>query len=258
MKHSKPSSSLLSVDQTPTGFWIVNTANHIIGNRAAGSAGFGFWVNPPKHSTGSNVNNKYCPRDIPVLEFRDNVAHSCGVYGMWIFEKYTPKANNWDGSCKIKDQAGSVNPMTGFTAWHNHRGCEFSDGDGLHMNNFVSADNAKAELSAKENEGADNYGPDSLAYNNAVVIGSSRAHPSLETCSSFGMETPWKKGSFQVNGINFYNFNDEHRRGGGCYGIDFCYSSYPFDCGRISHWSNVKWFNSDRKVSFIFFEKPVV
>ena len=59
---TKPSSSLLSVDQTPTSFWIVNAANHIIGNRAAGAAGFGFWVNPPPHSTGSNVNNKYCPR----------------------------------------------------------------------------------------------------------------------------------------------------------------------------------------------------
>ena len=84
------------------------------------------------------------------MEFHGNVAHSCGVYGMWIFEKYTPKKDNWDGQCnKAKEQAGSHNPMTGFYAWHNHRGCEFSDGNGLHMNNFVASDNSKAELSAK-------------------------------------------------------------------------------------------------------------
>ena len=63
------------------------------------------------------------------------------------------------------------------------------------------------------------------------------------------METPWKKGSFTVNGISFYNYNNVDG-GNGCNAIDFCYSSYPFDCGRISHWSNVKWFNTDRKGHF--------
>jgi len=248
---TKPSSSLLSVDQTPTSFWIVNTNNYVRGNHAAGSAGFGFWVNPPKRSTGSNVNKSYCPREVPVLEFSDNVAHSCGVYGMWIFEDYTPRKNNWAAECNSNaGQAGADHPMVNFHTWNNERGCELSMGDGVHMNDFVSANNFKAELSVKENHATDNFADDSTSYHNSVVIGTTKAHPSLPGCTSFGMETPWKFGSFMVHGIKFINFNEAEKASESCYGIDYCYSSYPFDCGRISLWSGVDWDNSDRKGHF--------
>ena len=47
--------------------------------------------------------------------------------------------------------------------------------------------------------------------------------------------------------MKFYNYDTDHKD---CYGIDYCYSSYPFDCGRISHWDRVTWTNSPRKGKF--------
>ena len=105
---TKIASSLLSVDATPACFWIVNPNNRYYGNHAAGCAGFGFWLNPPAHSTGSNADSSFCPREIPILEFRDNSAHSCGIYGMWIFEEYHPRKNNINGKTSSSKQLQSV------------------------------------------------------------------------------------------------------------------------------------------------------
>ena len=77
---TRPSSSLLNVDQTPTSFWVTNPNNHIRHNHAAGSTHFGFWFNPPAHPTGPSFTEDYCPRNQKLLEFRNNTAHSCGVY----------------------------------------------------------------------------------------------------------------------------------------------------------------------------------
>ena len=244
---TKIAPSLLSVDQTPASFWIVNTNNEYYGNHAAGAAGFGFWVNPPLHSTGSNVDENFCPREIPIKKFQDNVAHSCGVYGMWIFEDYNPRKNNWNGECNSQaGLAGADHPMDGFVAWGNFRGVEFSMGSGLHMNNFVGADNTKSNLAVKENHRIDNYEVDSTTFNNAIVIGRSNT-PGRTSCTAFGIETPWKFGSMIVNGAKFYNFDDTNKN---CYGIDYCYGSYPFDCGRTSLWSGIEWNNSPKKGHF--------
>ena len=245
---TKIAPSLLSVDQTPAGFWIVNTNNEYYGNHAAGAAGFGFWVNPPLHSTGSNVDPNFCPREIPIKKFENNVAHSCGVYGMWIFEDYNPRKNNFNGECNSQaGLAGADHPMDGFVAWGNFRGVEFSMGSGLHMNNFVGADNTKSNLAVKENHREDNFQADSTSFNNAIVIGRSNT-PGRTACTAFGIETPWKFGSFIVNGAKFYNFDDTDNNN--CYGIDYCYSSYPFDCGRISLWSGIEWNTSPKKGKF--------
>jgi hypothetical protein len=38
--------SLLATDATPATFWIVNADNIVVGNAAAGSKNYGFWINP--------------------------------------------------------------------------------------------------------------------------------------------------------------------------------------------------------------------
>ena len=73
------------------------------------------------------------------------------------------------------------------------------------------------------------------------------SHPTRTNCHAFGIETPWKFGSAIFSGVKFYNYDTDHKD---CYGIDYCYSSYPFDCGRISHWDRVTWNNSPRKGKF--------
>jgi hypothetical protein len=67
-------------DTNPSTFWISNPMNHFIGNVGAGSEGNGFWfelqteVKPPTFffPWARDLNPKF----LPLLTFRDNVAHS--------------------------------------------------------------------------------------------------------------------------------------------------------------------------------------
>ena len=88
--------------------------------------------------------------------------------------------------------------MERFIAWGNFRGVEITDGSGVHMNNFVAADNEHSGLAAKETTTDDNFENDSTAFVNATLIGHSDSHSTRTSCVSFGFETPWKFGSFQV------------------------------------------------------------
>ena len=91
---------------------------------------------------------------------------------MWIFEDYTPRKNNWDGTCNSANgMAGADHPLESFTAWGNLRGCEMSMGDGVHMKGFVAADNEISGLALKENHRTDNYEVDSTSFVDSVVIG---------------------------------------------------------------------------------------
>ena len=64
----------------------------IIGNVAGGSAYSGFWIVPDKVAPGDIF---LCPRYAPLIEFRDNVAHSNKKYGVEI-ERWLPKVGCGD------------------------------------------------------------------------------------------------------------------------------------------------------------------
>jgi hypothetical protein len=83
--------SLLNVDQTPASFWITNPDNTIINNRAAGSDRYGFWFDLQTNPTGVSFTNTICPSKTRLGEFRNNVAHSNGRYGLRIFDSHNPR-----------------------------------------------------------------------------------------------------------------------------------------------------------------------
>ena len=74
---TRASLALLSTDATPATFWITNADNVLVGNAAAGSANYGFWINPEPHVTGASVGTPFatgvCPQGTPLLNFTDNV-----------------------------------------------------------------------------------------------------------------------------------------------------------------------------------------
>ena len=84
--------SLLNTDQTPAGFWITNANNRFTGNRVSSSHQFGFWYDPPERPTGPSADVKNGPLELstfdtrkqPLLQFENNVVHSCGSHGVWI------------------------------------------------------------------------------------------------------------------------------------------------------------------------------
>lgn len=87
---TKKSWSLLNTDQTPASFWITNPYNILRNNHAAGSDRFGFWFDLKPNPTGPSYDPTICPDHMPLGEFSNNVAHSAGEYGLWIFHKHIP------------------------------------------------------------------------------------------------------------------------------------------------------------------------
>ena len=62
------------------------------GNRVSSSHQFGFWYDPPERPTGPSADDKNGPLELhtfntrkqPLLQFENNVVHSCGSHGVWI------------------------------------------------------------------------------------------------------------------------------------------------------------------------------
>lgn len=65
-------------DDSPATFWITNPNNTFVGNVATGSDDAGFWVIPLTNllRSGATLSKGGVPRDYPLLNFNNNVAHS--------------------------------------------------------------------------------------------------------------------------------------------------------------------------------------
>jgi hypothetical protein len=85
---SRASHSILNTDTTPASFWITNPDNIWVGNHAAGGPRYGFWFDLQDNSIGPSASATVCPINEKLGEFRDNVAHSMGRYGLRIFHKH--------------------------------------------------------------------------------------------------------------------------------------------------------------------------
>jgi hypothetical protein len=68
--------ALIPSDVNPATYWITNPDNTYRRNVAAGSRGFGFWFALPASPTGLSTGSPLKPRETPLREFSDNVAHS--------------------------------------------------------------------------------------------------------------------------------------------------------------------------------------
>ena len=268
--HIKPSFSLLTSDQRATGFWITNTYNTIQHNHAAGGAQVGFWVNPPEESGHANADcppivRSHCPVYTPVKRWFNNTAHDMGLYGFWVFAMqnrayYRPST----ADCMPTWPPGNGVFERGIM-WNCDRGAELAIvGNNVWMKNFIVANNEAAGLAVMETHGYryqgefDQY---SAGIQDSISIGVVDYDiPELSGCTQFGIQTPWTPhGSMSTEGIKFFNFNERSNgswvntadgyewRADGCTAIDACYDSYPFDCGRTSHWERVEYFNTTRK-----------
>jgi len=74
--------SLLNTDQSPAGMWITHPNNIFRRNTVAGSARYGFWFDLQDTSIGPSASSEIIPKNSKLGEFKDNVAHGCGRYGL--------------------------------------------------------------------------------------------------------------------------------------------------------------------------------
>lgn len=188
------STSLQNDDITPAAFWITNPDNIVKHNHAAGGTHFGFWYRMLENPDGPSYNESIFPRAVMLGEFSNNVAHSNGWFGLWIFEKYVPCTNN--------DCRGSNTPVPAkfenFTAWNNEKGIESVDGGLLQFIGAILIQNLLANFQGMR---VMVVGNDTSALNHSVLAG----HANDESLRIANMQT--KLGLVIPYGVDF-EFHD--------------------------------------------------
>ena len=94
---TRASDSLLNTDATPASFWITHPDNIFINNHAAGSDRYSYWFDLQTTAIGPSFDPNICPENSKLGEFRDNVAHSNGRYGLRIFHQLIPRQKPCQG-----------------------------------------------------------------------------------------------------------------------------------------------------------------
>jgi hypothetical protein len=210
----KPSHSLLNTDSTPACFWITHPDNIFVGNHAAGSARYGFWFDLQTTAIGPSFSRDICPTRSKLGEFRDNVAHSVGRYGLRIFHGHDPHEKPCSGNTFNEDKylAGEY-PYSGnapitavyenFLGYKNNRnGIIGEDGGSVWIKNAKVADNKLAGIEMNKVVSV----RDGMAgVDGAVVVGRTLGNDE-SSGGSRGIITPQRDG-WLVKNARFYNFD---------------------------------------------------
>ena len=212
----KPSHSLLNTDSTPAAFWITHPDNIFIGNHAAGTERYGFWFDMQDTAMGPSFDKNICPFGAKLGQFKDNVAHSVGRYGLRIFHGLMPRKHQCRGMTydEAAKEAGTdpyhENPLIpalfeNFIGYKNGRnGVITEDIGSVLFKNIKVVDNGKAGFEVNKVVGVRD-GNNLCELNGAVVVG--RSNNNQESMGSpHGIITPQRDG-FWVKNVNFHNFN---------------------------------------------------
>lgn len=204
--------SLLMTDQTPASIWITNPNNIIRGNHAAGSDRYSYWYDTQKTAIGPSFDPNICPENERLGEFRDNVAHSNGRYGLRIFHNLIPREHpcepftySGDPDNPYPDNPPIMAEFHNLVSWKNKRNGAIAERVGaVQWHNFKTADNLLAgmEYSIVRNI-VDGY----AKIVGGLVIGrSANSEEALDLASPKGVINSRDEG-FTVEGTKFYNFN---------------------------------------------------
>ena len=140
----KASTSLQNDDITPAAYWITNANNVYTENRAAGGTHFGFWFrmhSTPESSSATEFAGVN-PRLSPLGVFRDNVVHSQGWFGIWVFQVWTPMSLD-------DTEVPQVAVFDGLDSWNNEKCAEWVGGGALQWTRFRCVNNQIAGIEMK-------------------------------------------------------------------------------------------------------------
>ena len=235
----KPASSLLNTDISPAAFWVTNPDNYIRHNAAAGGSHYGFWYNAPTNPGGPSFTRFICPRNIPILEFRNNTCHTHGRYGLWIYPQYIPKR---DGICGSSNKEIIPAEFHGLTAWSVERGAEGVELGNVRFIDFLVSDAVKAGIEIYEVKGS--WGGPMLK--DSTIIGWSAASKEISdsACTEVGLQLPKTK-FYTVDGVKFINFNRLK-----CTAIKACAYCKDFNGGFQTRFQNVSFYKVTSKTEW--------
>jgi hypothetical protein len=139
--------ALIPSDVTPAAYWITNPANVFRRNVAAGSRGFGFWFAFPAAPTGLSTGQPDRPRETPLGEFSDNVAHSNSQVGLQVDQGPKPDLTLETVHYSPRQVPGSSSPTVtayfrNFTGYKHTGRAVWLRGTELRLTNAMLADNA--------------------------------------------------------------------------------------------------------------------
>ena len=168
-----------------------------------------------RNPDGPSRTTSYCPAKAPMGRFFNNTAHSCGLYGIWIFTAGEPgwrpmdgtRENGWcDGENYITATLGD------FTAWNNEIGVEIVEGGAIRFENMTLLDNEKSGVElihpiGVTRQNGEEYG--APTFKNGVVIGHSDVTKDWENGDTFCTKTGVKGGWWgnDVENVDFFNFD---------------------------------------------------
>lgn len=139
--------ALIPSDVTPAAYWITNPANIFRRNVAAGSRGFGFWFALPVAPTGLSTGQPDRPRETPLGEFTDNVAHSNSQTGLQVDQGPKPDLTLETAHYFPRMVPGSPSPSVtaffrNFTGYKHAGRAVWLRGTELRLTGAMLADNA--------------------------------------------------------------------------------------------------------------------
>ena len=205
--------SLLNTDQTPASIWITNPDNIIRGNHAAGSDRYSYWYDTQKTAIGPSFDANICPENTKLGEFRDNVAHSNGRYGLRIFHNLIPRTHPCEPM--VYDPTDPDNPYPdnppilaefhNLISYKNRRNGAIAERVGaVQFHNFKTADNILAGIEFSLTE--DIIDGWAKVVGGMVVGRTENTEEALDIASPHGIIAP-RTENFSIYDTKFYNYN---------------------------------------------------
>jgi cell migration-inducing and hyaluronan-binding protein len=211
---------LLPSDNTVASFWITNPNNIYRDNVAAGSDENGFWMSLPEHPNGqflgTEISQNTWPRNMPLREFKGNVAHS--NYDGFMFDRniaanntfgvtgnmHISRENPADPRSKIVEQV-----FEDLTAYKNRNGGFWGRGEVRTIRNYKSADNAIGYTQASGlGGGATPENPYTSRVVDSLFVGETEniGNPTTPEEKAYGRSLPKPMlPDFPVRGYEYYD-----------------------------------------------------
>ncbi|VDH99664.1 Hypothetical predicted protein, partial [Mytilus galloprovincialis] len=191
----RESSSLQNDDITPAAFWITHPNNTVTNNAAAGGTHFGFWYRLKSTPTGPSRTNSINPKHDIMGKFEDNSCHSCGWFGLWLFEDYLPRDNG------ISSGTPTTAVFKNMYTWNCDKGAELVNGGAVQFENFKMVNNRKAGFEIKQIKEGDFYADTGALIKDGFVVMSS---PLLGSANSPGGIVLPLTNRLLVDGVEFH------------------------------------------------------
>ena len=243
--------SLLNTDQSPASIWITSPDNIIRNNHAAGSDRYSYWFDLQTTSIGPSFDANICPENDKLGEFRDNVAHSNGRYGLRIFHNHLPRTypclplvyNPADPANPYPTNPPIVAEFHNLVSYKNKRDGAIAELVGaMEWHNFKTADNLEAGMEVSMTSLVDGF----CKIVGGLVVGrSANTEEALDKADSpKGIINP-RTENFQVIGTKFYNYDWNNAAGLGT--CSHCWHDLNTDSGARTI-----------TVSDLYFDKSVI